>query len=109
MMLLVYFARLPYFVSVFVGFIQLFSPVFVVMNIAFLAFTLFTRGLEFTWEFWKEYLIELLRFFFKSFIFTFIAIGVSAILGTALGLSADFFTRLPRWETLRQWAAEFFY
>lgn len=109
LLLLIYFSRLPYFISLFVSFIQVFSPWFIAINLAFLFYTLFTKGLEFTWVFWKDYLQELARFFVRSFAATLLAIVISATLGTALGLSADFVTRLPTWEKMRQWASDYFY
>jgi hypothetical protein len=106
---LVYFARLPEFIALFVAFVRLFSPWFIGFNIVFLVFTLFTKGIKFTWEFWRDYIKELLRFFTLSFIITAVVIVVSTVLGARLGIFADRISALPTIKEMQQWVAEHFY
>lgn len=108
-LMLIYLARLPYFISIFVSFIQVISPWLIGINVAFLLFTLFTRGLQFTWVSWKDYLREFFKFFASSFVITVVAIAASSILGTALGLSADRILKLSIIKAMREWAAYYFY
>jgi ABC-type spermidine/putrescine transport system permease subunit II len=107
--IMIYLTRLPHFISLMVFFIQLLSPWFIAINIVFLLLTLFSKGLEFTLAFWKDYLNELFRFFAVSFIIAFVAIAISAVLGTALGLSADRISTLPTLKVMREWIGKHFY
>jgi len=109
MLILIYFARLPYFISLFVVFIQIVSPWLVSLNVVFLIFTLFTRGVGLTWTFWKDYTKESFRFFISSFFITLVVITLSSMLGTALGLSADRISKLSTIKGIREWVADHFY
>jgi hypothetical protein len=107
--ILIYFARLPHFISLFIAFAELVSPWFIVFNVAFLFYSLLTKGLEFTWEFWRDYLKELYRFLLLSFAMTAIVIIASATLGTILGLSAERVFGLSVIKAMQKWVAENFY
>jgi hypothetical protein len=108
LLLLMYFARLPYFISLFIAFIQILSPWLLGVNAVFLLFTLFTRGLKFTWVSWRDYLKDFFRFFASSFAITVVLMTASSILGTALGISVERIWQLSIMNALREWVAYYF-
>ena len=107
--ILIYFSRLAYFISFFIVFIKLIAPWFIVFNLAFLFYSLLTKEAEFTWEFWRDYLKELYRFFLISFAMATIVMIASVILGTVLGISAERVFRLSVIKDMQKWVAEHFY
>jgi hypothetical protein len=109
LLVLVYFARLPYFVSLFVFFIKLLSPWLIGLNIIFLLSFLLTKGSEFALEYWRDYLLELFRFLALSFIVSLALIAVAAVLGALLGFSADRVSDLSAIKAMRGWVDRHFY
>ena len=109
MLILIYFARLPYFISLFVVFIQVVSPWLVGLNVVFLIFTLFTKGVGYAWVSWRDYTKESFKFLVSSFFITVIVITLSSMLGVALGLSADRISELSTIKGLREWVTHHFY
>ena len=109
LLVLIYLARLPFFIALFVAFIKLTSPWLIGLNLVFLLFTLFTKGIEFTWEFWRDYAKELFRFFALSFLVTTVVITASSILGAVLGISADRISTLSTIKAMQEWVAHHFY
>jgi len=104
-LILIYFARLPYFVSLFVICIQILLPWLIGINIVFLLFTLFTKGLEFTWVFWIDAIKDFFKFFISSFLITIAVIALSSLLGALLGIFVDRASELPIIKELRAWIA----
>jgi hypothetical protein len=102
-LVLIYFARLPFFISLFVSSIQLLLPWLVGLNIIFLLFTLFTKGLEFTLVFWIDAIKDFFKFFISSFLITVAVIAVSSLLGALLGIFVDRTSGLPLIKALRAW------
>ncbi|MBN1912834.1 MAG: hypothetical protein JW788_00380 [Candidatus Omnitrophica bacterium] len=102
-LVLIYFARFPYFVSLFLAFVQVTSNWFLGFNIVFLFYNLFTKEIKFTWDFWREYTKELFRFFAISLAITIALIAVSAVIGTKVGLTVERISRLPTIMTLKEW------
>lgn len=106
LLLLVYFARLPHFISLFVGFIKFLTPWLIILNILLLYLT---KRLKFTLATWKSDLKELFRFFELSFAITIVVVAVAAMLGTLLGISADRLSTLPTINKMREWVSQHFY
>lgn len=108
-LILVYFSRWAYFISLFIVFIQLASPWFLIFNLAFLIYSLLTKEVEFTWEFWLNYFKELYRFFLLSFGMAVVVLIASFILGTILGTSAERVFSLSVIKDMQRWVAAHFY
>ena len=104
-LILIYFARLPYFISLFVTCIQILLPWLIGINMVFLLFTLFTKGLEFTWVFWRDAIKDFFKFFISSFLITVVVIAVSSLLGTLLGIFVDRTSELPIIKEIKAWIA----
>ena len=109
LLLLVYFARLPHFISLFVGFIKILTPWFAILNVFSLFFSFYTRRLKLTLATWKSDLRELFRFFELSFAIAVVVVAVAAMLGTLLGISADRLSTLPTISKMREWVSQHFY
>lgn len=87
LLLMAYFSRFEAFVTLFVAVVRLISPLFIVFNLGFLIFNVFTRGIALTIESWEEYVGESLRFFIISFVITVALITISACFGALIGIS----------------------
>jgi hypothetical protein len=109
LLLLVYFARLPNFISLFVGFIKFLTPWLAFINVLVLFLSFYTKRLKFTLETWKSDLKELFKFFELSFAITIAVVAVAAMLGTLLGISADHLSTLPTINKMREWVNQHFY
>jgi len=103
LLILIYFARLPFFISLFVTCIQILLPWLIGINIVFLLFTFFTKGLEFTWVFWRDAIKDFFKFFISSFLITIVVIAVSSLLGALLGIFVDRASGLPIIKAMRAW------
>ena len=110
---LIYFSRFERFFFLFVNGIRLTSPVFLVFNLVFLIYTLFTKGAELTIKSWKIYLLKSLKYFITSLLITISAITVSAFLGALAGIVLKRLYYLPSGkgilDPLRKWVSENFY
>lgn len=63
------------------------SPLFLLFNIGFLIFSIFTKGTKFTVEFWKTYFRVYLKFFFISLTLGLLLVSVSAVFGVFTGIT----------------------
>ena len=63
------------------------SPFFLLFNMGFLIFSIFTKGIKFTAEFWRIYFREYLKFFFISLASGLLLVSVSAVFGVFTGIT----------------------
>jgi hypothetical protein len=84
---LLYFSSPEELLLFLAGGLRLVSPFFLLFNIGFLIFSIFTKGIKFTAEFWKRYFREYLRFFFISLASGLLLVSVSAVFGVITGIT----------------------
>ena len=110
---LAYFARLPHFFFIFLRCLRILSPLFLWIYAVIFLLVMFGKGKEFTWVYWKDYLLETLRFFVLSLFISLAILVISAFLGVVIWFVLKRLNALPAvnslLDTIRQWIAVQFY
>jgi len=109
MAVLVYFSKfVAFFQILFVG-LRLASPLLFILNIVFLAYSLFGKGKTQTARSWMKDLRHSLKFFVISLVIAVVTISVCSFLGALLGISADRLSNWPTLQQMREWVASQLY
>jgi hypothetical protein len=84
---LIYFVRPEELLLFLVDGLKVVSPFFLLFNICFLIFNIFTKGIEFTAKFWKTYFREYLKFLLTSLSLGVLLVCISAVFGVFTGIT----------------------
>ena len=110
---LAFFARLPYFFFIFLRALKILSPLFLWIYAVIFLLVIFGKGREFAWVYWKEYLLETLRFFVLSLFISLAILVISAFSGVVAWFVLKRLNALPAinsvMDTIRSWVAAQFY
>lgn len=113
LMVMVYLAKIPAFISVFVKTLKILSPIFIGINVVFLIFTVFVKKRKSIVQSWKNYVRELIRFSVLSFAITIALVIISTLLGILIELTLRHIFNLSEAESviehMREWISRNFY
>jgi ABC-type spermidine/putrescine transport system permease subunit II len=84
---LLYFTRPEELLLFLAGGLRIVSPFFLLFNICFLIFSIFTKGIEFTAKFWKTYFREYLKFLLISLTLGVLLVCISVVFGVFTGIA----------------------
>lgn len=113
LMSLVHFAKFPMFIPLFIKTVKILTPIFLAINVAFVASIMLVRGRNLIIRSWTDYLRELVRFSTLSLMITVAIMTVSALLGALFGLLIEEMGETPiisgLLASLRAWVTQNFY
>jgi len=100
LVLLIYYARFPAFIALFIEVLRILSPMLFGLNLIFVFVNFLSRGQELILGSWKDYLLESFKVFVLSFTITLALIVVSSLLGALILFSLRKIYSIPTLRVL---------